>query len=109
MGNQTNLSKRKRAISIPNEDVIEDGLDPEATIIDPSQHAKPSMEEDNPEDSDVDQPDDEPLEESTLFWSTQLVISRQDDDLIGLGKPSAELKMQTTPHLQCKVHIIKRY
>jgi hypothetical protein len=100
MGNQTKLPKRKRAISIPNEDVIKDVLDPETTIIvNTSQHRKPSIEEDNPEDSDVDQPDDEPLEESTLFWSTQLVISRQDNDLISLGKPSAELKIQTTPHL----------
>jgi len=93
-----------------NEGVIKDIFDPETTIIvDTSRHGKPSLEEDNPEDSDVDQPGDEPLEESTLFCSTQLIISRQDNDFIGLGKPSAKLQMQPTPHLQCKVHIIKCY
>jgi len=77
---------------MPNKGVIKDIFDPKTTIIvDTSRHRKPSLEEDNPEDSDVDQPDNEPLEESTLFWSTQLIISRQDNDFIGLGKPSVEL------------------
>jgi hypothetical protein len=38
-------------------------------IVDDSRHGLPSITEDNPEDSDVDQPDNDPLEESTLFWS----------------------------------------
>jgi hypothetical protein len=110
MDNQTKLPKRKRADTVLNNDAIKGLYDPELTIIvNTSQHRKPSIEEDNPEDSDVEQPDNKPLEQSTLFWSTQLVISRQNDDLIGLGKPSAEHKMQTTPYLQYKVHIIKLY
>ena len=35
----------------------------------------PSIIEDDPDDSDVDQPDDEPIEKSTLFWDIQLIIS----------------------------------
>ena len=63
MDNQIKLHKRKRADTVLNDDAIEGLCDPELTIIvDTSQHGKPSMEEDNPEDSDVEQPDNEPLE-----------------------------------------------
>ena len=68
----------------------------------------PSIKEDNPEDSDVDQPDEEPLEKSTLFWSTQLVIKRQEDNKIGLGKPSAK-HWQKAPNLLRMIFIIKLY
>ena len=85
---------------MPNKDVIIDVFDPKTTIIvNTSQYRKPSIKEDNPEDSDVNQPNDEPLKESTLFQLTQLIISRQDNNLISLRKPFAKLKMQTTPHL----------
>jgi hypothetical protein len=53
---------------------------------DDRRHRLPSNEEDDPNASDVDQLDKEALTDLTLFWSTQLVISKQDDDEIGLGK-----------------------
>jgi hypothetical protein len=77
--------------------------------VDTSRYGKPSIEEDDSDDSDVEQPDNEPLEKSTLFWSTQLIISRQNDDIIGLGRPSAEHKMTNTLHLPCNVYIINYY
>jgi allantoicase len=91
MDNQSIFQKRKRAETIDNTAIILDAGDTEETIVvDTSRYGLPSIKEDNLEDSDVDQPDEEPLEKSTLFWSTQLVIKRQEDDEMGLGKPSAK-------------------
>ena len=58
-----------------------------------------SIKEDDSEASNVDQPDEEPLEKSTLFWSTQLIISRQEDNKIGLEKSSAEHRQTGTLNL----------
>jgi hypothetical protein len=65
---QTNVQKRKRADTVPNEYAINlaelDGL---TIIVDHLRHGLPSNIEEDSEDSDVDQPNDEPLEKSTLF------------------------------------------
>jgi hypothetical protein len=49
---------------------------------------KPSNIEDNSDNSNVDQPDNKPLKESTLFKSIQLIISHKKDNKLGLTKPS---------------------
>jgi hypothetical protein len=68
MDTQSNVQKRKRANTALNEPSIESEPEEETTIIvDTSHYGKPSNIEDNPDDSDADQLDDEPLEESTLF------------------------------------------
>jgi hypothetical protein len=97
MDSQTNVQKRKRAITLEDQQIIDGAADNEDTIIvDDSRHGLPFITEDNPEDSDVDQLDNDPLEESTLFWSMQLIISTREDDQIGLGKPSAEHQLKGT-------------
>ena len=90
MDTQTSIQKRKRADTALNEPAFECLIDGESTIIvDTSRlDGKPSNIEDNSDDSDVDQPDNELLEESTLFKSIQLIISRKKDDELGLAKPS---------------------
>lgn len=110
MDNHTELQKRKRAETLRNQLAIESIPEGESTIIvDTSRHGKPSLQEDDSEESDIDQPDNEPLEKSTLYWSNQLVISRQDDDTISLRKPSAEHQLKHPSHLSCKIYIIRRY
>jgi hypothetical protein len=55
MDNQTKLQKRKRAETISNQLAIESIPEGESTIIvDTSIHGKPSIEEDDLKDSDVD-------------------------------------------------------
>jgi hypothetical protein len=73
--------------------------------VDDSCYRLPSITEDDPDDSDVDQPDNEPLEKSTLFWGTQLIISLGEDDKIGLGKPSTEHKLKGRLSLLRKLFI----
>ena len=70
MDHQINIQKRKRA------DIIQDALilagvadDKDTIIVDTRRHGLPSIIEDDPDDSDIDQPDNKPLEKSTLFWS----------------------------------------
>ena len=107
MDNQTNIQKRKRANTAQDEHTIKGVSDEETTIIvDTSHYRKPSIIEDDSDDSDVEQPDSIPIQKSTLFWSTQLVISRQKDDEIGLAKPSIEHKMKNTLALLRKIFII---
>jgi hypothetical protein len=107
MDSQVNVQKRKRVNTIEDALIIAGAADDEETIIvDDGRHGLPSITEDDPDDSDVDQPDDEPLEKSTLFWSTQLIISLGKDDEIGLGNPSAEHQMKGTPTLLRKLFII---
>jgi protein tyrosine phosphatase (PTP) superfamily phosphohydrolase (DUF442 family) len=63
MDHQTNVQKRKRADIIQDALIIAGAADDEETIIvDTGRHGLPSIIEDNPDDSDVDQPDNEPLE-----------------------------------------------
>jgi hypothetical protein len=107
MDHQTNIQKRKRADIIQDALIIAGAADDEETIIvDTRRHGLPSIIEDDPDDSDVDQPDNEPLEKSTLFWSTQLVISLGEDDEIGLEKPSTKHQMKGVPNLLRKIFII---
>jgi hypothetical protein len=107
MDSQTNIQKRKRVNTLEDALIIAGAANDEETIIvDDGRHGLPSITEDNPDDSDIDQPDNEPLEESTLFWSTQLVISLGKDDEISLGKPSTEHQMKGTPNLIRKLFII---
>jgi len=73
--------------------------------VDDSRYGLPSITEDDPDDSDVDQPNNEPFEKSTLFWGTQLIISLEEDDKIGLGKPSAEHQIKGHLLLLCKLFI----
>ena len=99
--NQANVQKRKRAETITEDCIIVDTTQRPANQdtddeFDDGRHGLPSNEEDDPDDSDVDQPDEEPLTESTLFWSDQLIISRQEDHEIGLGKPTVKHQMSGT-------------
>ena len=57
----------------------------------------PSTEEDNPDDSDI--PNNELLDKSTLFWSTQRIICVDEEDKISLGKPTVEYQMKGVPSL----------
>jgi hypothetical protein len=73
--------------------------------VDTSRHGLPSNIEDNPNDSNVDQPDNKPLEKSTLFWSTQLILGPGEDDKVTLAKP-LEHQIKGAPNLYCKIFII---
>ena len=108
MDTQANIQKRKRADTAPNENVFECLIEGEPTIIvDTSRHGLPSNIEDDSEDSDVDQPDDEPLEKSTLFQSVQLDFSMQKGGEMRIGMPSAEdHSLKNTPALLRKIFII---
>jgi hypothetical protein len=68
MDTSSDILKRKRAktliITVTNREIN----DPEDTIvIDDSRFRLPSNKEDNENDSDVDQSDNDPLKNSTLF------------------------------------------
>ena len=79
MDSQTNIQKRKRADA--TEDTIaflDESL--ENFNSDDHRYGLPSIEEDNSDDSDVDQPDNESLYKSTLFWSTQRILSADKED-----------------------------
>ena len=103
----TNVQKRKRVNTLEDAFIIAHAAeDNETIIVDTSRYRLPSIIEDNPEDSDIDQPDDEPLEKSTLFWSTQLVFSQGKEDEISLGKPFVEHQMKGTPNLLRRLFIM---
>ena len=112
MDNPTNVQKRKRAITVPDDTIIVDtrhligdpGTDDE---FDDGRYGLPADEEDDSDASDVDQPDDEPLTKSTLFWSRQLIIKRQEDNELSLRKPSLVDLIQDNPNLLRKIFIIK--
>jgi hypothetical protein len=108
MDTKANIQKRKRADTTPNEHAFECLIKGEPTIIvDTSRHGLCSNIEDDSEDSDVDQPDDEPLEKSTLFQSVQLVFSMQKGDKIRIGIPSTkDHSLKNTPALLRKIFII---
>jgi hypothetical protein len=55
------------------------------------------IEEDNSDDSDVDQPDNESLHQSTLFWSTQRILSADQEDKLSLGIPPVGHQMKGVP------------
>ena len=57
----------------------------------------PSIEEDDSDDSDVDQPDNESLYQSTLFWSTQRILSADQEDKLSLGIPTVGHQMKGVP------------
>jgi hypothetical protein len=104
---QANIQKRKRADTAQNQHAFECSIEGEPTIIvDTSRHGLPSNIEDDSDDSDVDQPDNEPLEKSTLFKSIQLVFNQQKGDQISLGKPSAIHPMKGKPALLRKIFVI---
>jgi hypothetical protein len=105
MDTQTSIQKRKRANTVQNEHIIDSDASNETTIICDTSHldGKPSNIEDNSDDSDVDQPNNEPLEESTLFKSIQLIISRKKDKELGLTQPSNQI---FTPGPSYKIFII---
>jgi len=68
MDTKANIQKRKRADTTPNEHTFECLIEGEPTIIiDTLRHRLCSNIKDDLEDSDVDQPDDKPLEKLTLF------------------------------------------
>ena len=107
MDTQTNIQKRKRVNTLEDALIIARAAEDEETIIvDTSRYGLPSITEDDPDDSDVDQPDNELLEKSTLFWSTQLVFSQGKEDEISLGKPSTKYQMKGTLNLLRKLFII---
>jgi hypothetical protein len=104
MDSQTNIPKRKRVNTIKDELIIAGAANDDDTIIvDDSRYGLPSITEDDPDDSDVDQPDDKPIEKSTLFWDIQLIISLGEDDKIRLGKPSAEHQLKSRLPLLCQL------
>jgi hypothetical protein len=79
--NPTNVQKRKRAVTVPDDTIIVDTRhltrDPDIDDkFDDGRYGLPADEEDDSDASDVDQPDDKPLTKSTLFWSGQLIIKR---------------------------------
>jgi hypothetical protein len=83
---------------LEDQQIIAGVADDENTIIvDDSRHGLPSIIEDDSDESDVDQPNNAPLEKSTLFWSNQLVLSLGEDDQIGVGKPPPEHQLKGTP------------
>ena len=107
MDNHTNIQKRKRADTVKDKPAIVGAADIEETImVEDPRFGLPSNIEDDSEDSDVDQPDNEPLEESTLFWSTQRVITQGEEGEIGLEKPSAKHQLKNTPNILRKLFII---
>jgi hypothetical protein len=110
MDTGTNIQKRKRADTVPNEHAIDlAAVDGPAMIVDHSRYGLPSNIEEDPEDSDVDQPEDEPLEKSTLFQSIQLVFSMGKDDEMRIRKPTAEEEehlLKNTPTILRKIFII---
>ena len=86
MDGQTTVQKRKRADT--TEDTISmQGLGESLNSDDYHRYGLPSIEEDNSDDSDVDQPDNESLHQSTLFWSTQRISSADQEDKLSLGIP----------------------
>ena len=105
MDTETIIQKRKRADTIQNK--YKSDASEESTIIcDTSHfHGKPSNMEDDSDDSDVDQPDMEPLTASTLFKSIQFVPSHQEDDMLGVAKPSEDQMRFTLAHSR-KIFII---
>jgi hypothetical protein len=106
MDTQTSIQKRKRANTVQNEHAIDSDASNETTIVCDTSHlnGKPSNIEDDSDDSNVDQPNDEPLKESTLFKPIQLVISCKKDHELGLAKPSNDKIFTLSP--SCKIFII---
>jgi hypothetical protein len=112
MDNPTNVQKRKRAIIVPNNTIIVDTRrltrDPDIDDeFDDGRYRLPANEEEDSNASDVDQPDNKPLTKSTLFWPGQLIIKRQEDDELGLRKPSLVDLIQDNPNILRKIFIIK--
>lgn len=74
MDSQTNVQKRKRADSTEDTIAIQDlGESPNS------------------------QPDDESLYQSTLFWSTQRILSADQEDKLSLGIPTVGHQMKGAP------------
>jgi hypothetical protein len=70
MDHQIHIQKRKRADIIQDVLIITGAADDEDTIIvNTRRYRLPFILEDNSDDSDIDQPNNKPLEKSTLFWS----------------------------------------
>ncbi|KAN0075063.1 hypothetical protein V8E54_004139 [Elaphomyces granulatus] len=95
MDSQTNVQKRKRTDS--TEDTIAIQVPGESLNSDDYRYGLPSIEEDDSDDSDVDQPDNESLYQSTLFWSTQRILSADQEDKLSLGIPTVGHQMKGVP------------
>jgi hypothetical protein len=107
----TNVQKRQRVDTVEDCIIVDDGTGIWANPVledksDSSHHGLPSNIEDDSDDSDMDQPDKEPLEESTLWWSDQSILELKGDDEIGLGKPPVEHQMKGILSLLRKTYII---
>ena len=107
MDYQINIQKRKQADIIQDVLIITGTADNEDTIIiDTRRYGLPSIIEDDPDDSDIDQPDNKSLEKLILFWSTQLIFSQGKEDKISLGKLSIEHQMKDTLNLLYRLFIM---
>jgi len=95
MDRRTTVQKRKRADT--TEDTISMQSLSESLNSDDYRYGLPSIEEDNSDDSDVDQPDNESLHQSTLFWSTQRTLSADQEDKLSLGIPPVGHQMKGVP------------
>jgi hypothetical protein len=108
---QTNVQKRQRADTVEDCIIVDDGTGIWANPVledksDSLYHGLPSNIKDDSNDSDVDQPDKEPLEKSTLWWSDQSILELKNDDEIGLRKPPVEHQIKGIPSLLRKTSII---
>jgi hypothetical protein len=109
MDTQNNVQKRKRADTVPDEYGIDlAALDGPTIIVDHLRHGLPSNIEEDSEDSDVDQPEDEPLEKSTLFQSIQLLFGMEKDDKMRMRKPTTvqDHSLRNRPTILRKIFII---
>ena len=107
MDTQDNIQKRKRADTTEDTIIVEVPADffTNATPkdkYDNIRHGLPSNIEDNPEDSDIDQDDKDKLENSTLFWTNQRIISAR----MTLVVSSLQHQMKGVPNSLSKLFII---
>jgi hypothetical protein len=91
MDSQINIRKRKRADTALDTTLILCAAKiKESIVVDHPAFRLPAYIEDDPNNSDADQHDDKDLEESTLFWSNQRVLSVREGDEVSLEKPTVE-------------------
>jgi hypothetical protein len=81
-------------------------LDGPTIIVDHLRYGLPFNIEDDLDDFDIDQPDNELLEKSTLFQSIQLVFSMEKGDEMRMGMPFEDHLIINTLALLCKTFII---
>lgn len=71
--------------------------------VDESRFGLPCNQEENSDDSDVDQPNNEPLENSTLFWSTQRLLQVDQENKLIIGGIGADQQMKDLPSILRKI------